>query len=75
MLYEVITIHLSWPVTAEGEIVPVLEQPQQFDLRGRAEVADLVEEEHSSGSLLDQSAAGGIGAGKCPFDVTRNNFV
>ncbi len=51
-------------VGPERVVVVFLEEPQQFHLRGRCEVTDLVEEEGAARGLLDESGARLDGAGE-----------
>ena len=51
-------------VAAEREIFPLLQQPQQLDLGGDAEVADLVQEQGAVGRLLHHAAPDLLGTGK-----------
>ena len=45
-------------VGAQGQILPFLQQPQQLDLRGGGEVADLVEKEGAAGGRGRSSPRG-----------------
>ncbi len=52
-------------VLADAPQLPFLERPQELDLQGRVEIADLVEEDRPAGSLFEQSPALLLRSGEC----------
>ncbi len=62
-------------VGAEGKVLVFLDEPEQFDLGCRAEVADFVEEERAVGGVFDKTSADVVGAGKRAADVAEEGVA
>ena len=59
------------PLAADAHDLTVLHDPQQADLRGERELADLVEEERAAVGLLEPPLPARRGAGECSLLVAE----
>jgi len=64
-------VHRQRPAAAQALELPLLQDPQELDLQGGGEIADLVEEDRAAIRQLEAALALGDGTGEGPLLVAE----